>query len=633
MARTMDPATAPATATPRLPSREQLRVREPPARRRLPIAAVLMVGFGGLVAVAVASVLYLGLVSAGRNTFELIHDAAIYRLDTIETHIRDLVQPTETIAAGIAGTIASGVVDRGDPGQIGDHLRGVVTGAPQISGALFSDRNFDTVIADRREDGMELIEDNQSGDPNFVYAFEQARFGGGWGRIIWQPELEEPLLPYIAPVRIDGELVGLVGIYVDLGRIVDFVSDLSLWGDAPVFVLHGEDRVLAHSRMADRGWIETLDADGANVALPRLDALDDPVLTMLARGDVEEDRTLARHRPRGSASRVLSLPKEGRPEYALIIRRIAGYGPAVWTLVQQFRAEDVSAPAVRLLTMAIVGLAILIVAVGLALWLGRRMTRRIGELAHAAQALRTLDFANAADVPDSRFRELAHAGQAFNAMMVALRWFEMYVPKSLVLRLMRRGDTEVITTSERPVTVMFTDIRGFSALSQRLSAPEMADLLNDHFDLLSRRIEAAGGTVDKFIGDSVMAFWGAPDEQPDHAERALEAARGIREAMAADNAGRSERGQAPIQVRIGINTGPAVVGNIGSSSRVNYTLIGDTVNVAERLERLAAQLQEDEDVVVLASAATAHAAQAPLQALGRHELRGLSGSVEVYRLA
>lgn len=633
MARTMDPATAPATATPRLPSREQLRVREPPARRRLPIAAVLMVGFGGLVAVAVASVLYLGLVSAGRNTFELIHDAAIYRLDTIETHIRDLVQPTETIAAGIAGTIASGVVDRGDPGQIGDHLRGVVTGAPQISGALFSDRNFDTVIADRREDGVELIEDNRSGDPNFVYAFEQARFGGGWGRIIWQPELEEPLLPYIAPVRIDGELVGLVGIYVDLGRIVDFVSDLSLWGDAPVFVLHGEDRVLAHSRMADRGWIETLDADGANVALPRLDALDDPVLTMLARGDVEEDRTLARHRPRGSASRVLSLPKEGRPEYALIIRRIAGYGPAVWTLVQQFRAEDVSAPAVRLLTMAIVGLAILIVAVGLALWLGRRMTRRIGELAHAAQALRTLDFANAADVPDSRFRELAHAGQAFNAMMVALRWFEMYVPKSLVLRLMRRGDTEVITTSERPVTVMFTDIRGFSALSQRLSAPEMADLLNDHFDLLSRRIEAAGGTVDKFIGDSVMAFWGAPDEQPDHAERALEAARGIREAMAADNAGRSERGQAPIQVRIGINTGPAVVGNIGSSSRVNYTLIGDTVNVAERLERLAAQLQEDEDVVVLASAATAHAAQAPLQALGRHELRGLSGSVEVYRLA
>ena len=103
--------------------------------------------------------------------------------------------------------------------------------------------------------------------------------------------------------------------------------------------------------------------------------------------------------------------------------------------------------------------------------------------------------------------------------------------------------------------------------------------------------------------------------------------------MAADNAERVKRGQAPIQVRIGINTGPAVVGNIGSSSRVNYTLIGDTVNVAERLERLAAELLRDEDVIVLASAATAEAASAPLQALGPRELRGLSGSVEVYRLA
>ena len=260
------------------------------------------------------------------------------------------------------------------------------------------------------------------------------------------------------------------------------------------------------------------------------------------------------------------------------------------------------------------------------------MARRIGELANAAESLRTLDFANAPTVPDSRLRELANAGHAFNAMMVALRLFEIYVPKSLVLRLMQRGDTDVITTRERQVTVMFTDIRGFGALSQRLSATEVADLLNEHFDLLSQQIEAEGGTVDKFIGDSVMAFWGAPDEQPDHAARAIRAAHAVRDSIAADNKHRAERGEAPIQVRIGINTGPAVVGNTGSSSRVNYTLIGDTVNVAERLERLAADLQQDEDVVVLASAATAAAADQPLESIGAKALRGLSGTVEVYRL-
>ncbi len=633
----IDPSMAPrATAVSRLPSRDQLRVTEPRAIYRLPIAFLLVIGFGGLVAVAVASVLYLGLVSAGRNTFELIQVAANYRLDTIETHIRDLLKPSETIASDIALTMTTGAIDREDTQQIGDLLRGVVTGAPQISGALFSDSQLRTVVADSTGDGgVYVFEVDKSADANFALGFERVANGAGWGYPVWQSELQQPLLPYVAPVRIDGEIVGMVVIYVELSRIVGFISELSLADrEAPVFVLYGDERVLAHSRMADRGWVKALHWDELNaISLPRLGALNDPVLTMLARDDVREDRSFGRDRPESSSSKVLALPKDGRPDYVLITRRIAGYGPARWTLVQQFRSEDVEAPTIRLLTTAIVGVAILIISVGLALWLGRHMTRRIGELADTAESLRTLDFANAPNVPDSRLRELAHAGQAFNAMMVALRWFEMYVPKSLVLRLMQRGDTDAITTRERSVTVMFTDIRGFSALSQRLSPRLLADLLNDHFDLLSQQIEATGGTVDKFIGDSVMAFWGAPDEQPDHAERALRAARMIQEAIAADNARRKEQADAPIQVHIGINTGPAVVGNIGSSSRVNYTLIGDTVNVAERLERLAAELQRDEDTIVLASAATAGAARVPLAALGRHELRGLSGTVEVYRLS
>ena len=605
---------------------------EPSEKYRFPISILLVAGFGGLVALAVASVLYLGLVSAGRNTFELIDDAANYRLDTIETHIRDLLEPTRRIAGGMANAIEEGRVDPADKAQLYDVLRGIVTGAPQISGTFYSDRDHQLTIVNRRDDGgFEEMEADNSNDPNFARVLQLVAKGPGWGRITWQPELSEALLPFAAPVRKNNEVVGMVGVYVKLSRIVGFISDLSLKDkDAPVFVLHGEDRVLAHPAMADRSWTTSLKR--GEIPLPSLLSLNDPVLTILATGDVEEDRPFDRVHPRGESTTMLSLPKDQQPDYILITRRITGYGPAAWTLVQQFRREDVAAPTIRLFTTAIVGFMILVVSVGLALWLGRRLARRIGELANAAESLRTLDFANAPTVPDSRLRELANAGHAFNAMMVALRWFEMYVPKSLVLRLIQRGDTDVITTRERQVTVMFTDIRGFGALSQRLSATEVADLLNEHFDLLSQQIEAEGGTVDKFIGDSVMAFWGAPDEQPDHAARAIRAAHAVRDSIAADNKHRAERGEAPIQVRIGINTGPAVVGNIGSSSRVNYTLIGDTVNVAERLERLAADLQQDEDVVVLASAATAAAADQPLESIGAKALRGLSGTVEVYRL-
>ena len=139
---------------------------EPPVKYRLPIATLLVAGFGGLVALAVASVLYLGLVSAGRNTFELMHDAANYRLDTIETHIRDLLKPSEEIAVGVALAIEEGRINLADKQQVRDLLRGVVTGAPQISGAFYSGRDYRTVIVNRSEDGgFEEVEADKGNDP------------------------------------------------------------------------------------------------------------------------------------------------------------------------------------------------------------------------------------------------------------------------------------------------------------------------------------------------------------------------------------------------------------------------------------------------------------------------------------
>ena len=139
-----------------------------------------------------------------------------------------------------------------------------------------------------------------------------------------------------------------------------------------------------------------------------------------------------------------------------------------------------------------VGVAILVVAVALGLIMGRVFTRHIRALSQTATRLATLDVANAGTLPDSRFRELAEASRAFNATTAGLKWFETYVPKSLVLRLMQRG-AEATRSQERVLTVMFTDIRGFSTMSERMSAPDIAAMLNRHFEILSSRIEAEGG--------------------------------------------------------------------------------------------------------------------------------------------
>ncbi|MBT5859621.1 MAG: adenylate/guanylate cyclase domain-containing protein [Alphaproteobacteria bacterium] len=226
-------------------------------------------------------------------------------------------------------------------------------------------------------------------------------------------------------------------------------------------------------------------------------------------------------------------------------------------------------------------------------------------------------------------------------MTAGMRWFETYVPKTLVLRLMQRAGDDVTVSTERTLTVMFTDIRGFSTMAETMDAPAIAALLNHHFELLSACIEAEGGTVDKFIGDSVMAFWGAPDYVADHADRGVRAAQAMQRAVGMDNAKRRAAGQPPIAVRVGLHSGPVVVGNIGSISRVNYTVVGDTVNAASRLESLAKEISlasqagnPDDECVVLFSEATKNGleGEVPSHALGSHKLRGRSEEVQVYQL-
>ena len=178
-------------------------------------------------------------------------------------------------------------------------------------------------------------------------------------------------------------------------------------------------------------------------------------------------------------------------------------------------------------------------------------------------------------------------------MLAGSSGFQTYLPKSLVRRLMQRGHIANVLSEQREVTVLFTDISNFTGFSENLPADGVAAFLNRHFTLLVKCVEEEGGTIDKYVGDSLMAFWGAPDSQPDHAERAFSAALNMALAIRRENTARQAAGLEPIRIRIGLHSGPAVVGNIGAPGRVNYTVVGDTVNVARRMESLSKSLAWD----------------------------------------
>jgi class 3 adenylate cyclase len=207
--------------------------------------------------------------------------------------------------------------------------------------------------------------------------------------------------------------------------------------------------------------------------------------------------------------------------------------------------------------------------------------------------------------------EIDDAGYSLDRARDALNWFGAYVPKSLIRRIMEAGEAGLVSRKQL-VTVMFTDIVQFSQLTRNMPGDEVADLLNHHFTLLGACIERERGVVDKFIGDAVMAVWGGIGGLVGHADSAVRAALAIARALEDDDVARRHEGRPPIRVRIGIHSGPVVAGNIGSADRVNYTVVGDTVNVAQRLEQVAKEFMvTDEVVTVLVSTDTIAALKDP----------------------
>ena len=164
--------------------------------------------------------------------------------------------------------------------------------------------------------------------------------------------------------------------------------------------------------------------------------------------------------------------------------------------------------------------------------------------------------------------------------------FQQYVPPGLIRQLLERPELLRLGGEEKPLTVMFTDIRGFTALAEGLSPTALVERLNEYFSEMTEVLFQNWGTLDKYIGDSIMAFWGAPYPQTDHALRACRAALQMTEKLQELQTRWAQQGLAQINFGAGINTGPMVVGNMGSSRRFNFTIMGDNVNLASRLESI-----------------------------------------------
>ncbi len=235
--------------------------------------------------------------------------------------------------------------------------------------------------------------------------------------------------------------------------------------------------------------------------------------------------------------------------------------------------------------------------------------------------------ANFAAVAIERARLHEHVAEEKRIRGRLERYHSPQVIEEIIADAEATGSFKVART--KTVTVLFADLVGFTTWSERMEAGPLAALLTQFFTLASDAVFSQDGTIDKFIGDAAMAFFGAPIDQPDHAARAVTAALKIREGVAEWNRERATRSQPPVEVRIALNTGEAIVGEIGSERRVDYTVLGNAVNVAARMEEYVATAG---DIVIGPATYEATKNLFRVAQMGYFALKGLSTQVPMYKV-
>ncbi len=329
---------------------------------------------------------------------------------------------------------------------------------------------------------------------------------------------------------------------------------------------------------------------------------------------------------------LIELPDD---RYVTLFKRqpMLGEDPVTIVLQRPLSPQLVAAKKVERYLLG-VSLATFVLATLGAFWIARGVSQPVKALAEHTKVIAAGDYARRIDL--HRADELGQLAASFNAMSAGLAerdrvrdLLDKNVSPAVAAQLLRDGAT--LGGEEREVTILFADLRGFTTMSEKFTPRDLLTLLNRYLDRMSGEIERHGGVIDKFIGDGIMALFGAPVAQGDAAERALSAALGMERALADLNRELAAEGRPPLGVGIGVNTARVVAGNIGSHRRLNYSVIGDGVNVASRLQSLTRTAEYRTNVVTsTATIAAVGEKKFTFRPLGTVQVKGRHEPVEIF---
>jgi adenylate cyclase len=383
-------------------------------------------------------------------------------------------------------------------------------------------------------------------------------------------------------------LVGVTAIDIILNDISEFLSGLKIGKTGQAFLMDSQGRVIG---LKDFNQVVKTNADGS-VSIKNISEIEDKTIIRSYKV-LRAQLKLGANAPLAFNGAKQFTFEAGNQDYLAYYRPFGSDHKLDWVIGIVVPANDFLGEINdNMLKMAFFSIFCVVIVIIISVRLSKKITDPLNQLAEEANQIRVLDL-EGASMEKTIFDELNQVADSFSKMKIGLRSFRKYVPTDLVVGMIQSGQEANLGGKKENVTIFFSDIAGFTSMSEKLTPEQLVKVLGDYLGAMSDIIMKREGTLDKYIGDAIMAFWNAPKPVDNHAVSACYAAIENQQKLAEMRIRWMNEDLPPIGCRIGLHTGVVVVGNFGSEKRLNYTIIGDPVNLAARLESACKQYNID----------------------------------------
>ncbi|HHP1207539.1 TPA: adenylate/guanylate cyclase domain-containing protein [Legionella pneumophila] len=406
------------------------------------------------------------------------------------------------------------------------------------------------------------------------------------------------------------QIKGVIALDLTIDGLQHFIRELELTKNTMIYVINNESNIIAfrtpQNKKDIRGkkltpeWIKKL-----NIPLKKLDF--------------------------NGFEPIIKSYTHDNQKYYLAYQPISSTNEkALWHIIIIVPETDVIEP-LKDLSMRYILLTILVLLIGTLLVriVSQRISNPIIQLTEEAKEITMLNL-KPRPLLKTRIKEVSYMDKTLSSLRSSLASFQRYVPGSLVKKLMRSGKIAQVGGQSQTITILFSDIKDFTSISESTSPQKLMTYLSDYFQSMTEIVIQNEGTLDKYIGDAIMALWNAPSKDTNHALHACLTAKIMIERLSLLNQKNKNLGFPEFKIRIGIHTGDAVVGNVGSENRLSYTALGDSVNLASRLESINKNYHTQ--IIVSYATFTQVSEKFPFRLLDEVAVRGKRESIEIYEL-